>query len=165
MSFGGKVYKMTILAAILVGFLLLLGFVGCVVPFIPGVWIAYAALWVLWAMGWTVGTGLLVAGGIAAIVVTILDFVVPAWGAKRFHCSRRGQVGCVIGTIVGAFVLPWGIVLGPFLGALFGELTLGRSGHDALLSGVGALLGFLFGVLLKFVLCGVYAVWCVRVLL
>lgn len=155
---------MVVFAAILVGFLLFVGLLGCVVPFIPGVWVAYAALWAVRLMGWPVDVRHLTAGGIAALVVTVLDAVVPAWGAKKFRCSRRGVWGCLAGSVVGAFFLPWGVLLGPFLGTILGELSLGRDGNAALVSGIGALLGFLFGVVIKVALCCLFSFWCFRAL-
>lgn len=156
---------MVILSAILAGFLLIVGLIGCVVPFIPGVWIAYAALWVVRLVDrQPMDAWHLTVGGIAALVVTVLDTVVPAWGAKKFHCSRRGVWGCFFGSIVGAFFLPWGVLVGPFVGTILGELSLGRDGNAALVSGFGALLGFLFGVVLKIVLCCLFAFWCIRAL-
>lgn len=155
---------MVVLAAILAGFLLLVGLIGCVVPFLPGVWIAYAALWVVCLAGQPMDAWHLSAGGIATLVVTALDTVVPAWGAKKFHCSRRGVWGCFFGSVVGASFLPWGVLVGPFLGTILGELSLGRDGNAALVSGIGALLGFLFGVVLKIALCCLFAFWSIRAL-
>lgn len=155
---------MVILVAILVIFLLLIGLIGCVVPFLPGVWIAYAALWVVRLAGLPMDSQYLTIGGIAALIVTVLDNIVPVWGAKKCRCSRRGMWGCFIGSIVGAFFLPWGVLIGPFLGTILGELSLGRDCSAALISGIGALVGFLFGVVLKMVLCGLFAFWCIQAL-
>ena len=95
----------------------------------------------------------LVAFGVATIVVSILDYVIPMVGAKRFNCSKIGVWGAAIGTIVGLFFFPLGLVLGPFLGAFIVELIVKKSVADAALGGVGALLGFLAGVFIKTLLC------------
>lgn len=136
--------------------LLLLGFVGCVVPALPGPLIGYAALWTL-AAG--VGTHKLVIGAAAAVAVTVMDYVFPAMFAKRWRCSRLGVFGCMAGTIVGMFFLPLGIVLGPFLGAVAGELVAGRDFRLAFQGGVGALLGFLAGTMVKFAAVTLFAWW------
>ena len=47
--------------------------------------------------------------------------------------------------------MPWGIIMGPFLGAVIGELLGGRDIHNALRAGVGSLIGFLIGTLAKLV--------------
>jgi hypothetical protein len=60
----------------------------------------------------------------------------------------------VIGAVAGAFFLPGGLLAGPFLGAAAGEVASGRRLGAAARSGVGALLGFVCGVLLKLAVCG-----------
>ena len=144
---------MTIAFSILAGLLLLLGFVGCVVPVLPGPIIGYCGLLVLILTEKCPSTLMLVAMGIAVVVVTVADCVVPAIGAKKFHCSRWGSIGCFIGTIVGLFFVPFGILLGPFLGAFLGELIAMKPVGAALKGGFGAFLGFLSGVFLKLLTC------------
>jgi hypothetical protein len=95
----------------------------------------------------------LVAFGAATIVVSILDYVIPMVGAKRFNCSKFGVWGVAVGTIAGLFFFPLGLVLGPFLGAFIVELIVKKSIADAALGGIGALLGFLASVLLRMLLC------------
>ena len=99
---------------------------------------------------------------IAAGVVIVLDYVVPALGAKKFDCSKWGVFGCMVGTIVGIFFAPFGIILGPFLGAVAGELVAGKALSAAMRGGIGALLGFLAGVVLKFAACALFAWWFVQ---
>ena len=74
-------------------------------------------------------------------------------GAKKFDCSRAGTWGCFIGTIVGVFFFPIGLVAGPFGGAFIGELISGKTARAALRGGIGALLGFLAGTALKIIVC------------
>ena len=146
------------------GVLLILAFVGCVVPCLPGPILGWCALLSLAFTRFALPTAWLVVAGVATGIVVGLDYVVPAYGAKKFNCSRWGVVGCVLGTLAGMFFLPFGIVLGPFLGACLGELVAGRTFGLALKGGFGAFLGFLSGVFLK--ICAVCAfaglfVWCV----
>jgi len=141
---------------------LLVGFVGCIVPVLPGVACAYAALWTLCPTSHALTGDRLLVGGIVAATVIVLDYVVPALGAKRFNCSKWGVFGCVVGTIVGIFFAPLGIILGPFLGAVAGELVAGKQASAALRGGFGALLGFIAGVLLKFVACALFTWWFVQ---
>ena len=95
----------------------------------------------------------LAAFGAATIVVSILDYVIPMVGAKRFNCSKFGVWGVAVGTIAGLFFFPLGLVLGPFLGAFIVELIVKKSIADAAIGGIGALLGFLASVLIKVLLC------------
>ena len=141
---------------------LLAGFVGCVVPIIPGVAFAYGALLVLIPTSYAISTKMLVLGGVIAVVAIVLDYVVPAIGAKKFNCSRWGVFGCLAGTIVGLFFMPFGILLGPFLGAVIGELVAGKKFAAAIRGGLGALLGFLLGVVMKLTVCSLFAWWFVR---
>ena len=144
---------MTIALSILAGLLLLIGFVGCVVPVLPGPIIGYCGLLVLIPTEKCPSTLVLVTMGLVVAAVTIADYVVPAIGAKKFNCSRWGTIGCFVGTIVGLFFVPIGILLGPFLGAFLGELIAMKPIGAALKGGVGAFLGFLSGVLLKILAC------------
>ena len=95
--------------------------------------------------------------GAVAAGVTVLDMVIPGWGAKRFKCSKWGAWGSVIGGLAGVFFFPAGLVAGPFLGALAGELIAGRRLGAAAWSGVGALAGFLCGVAVKLAACALMA--------
>ena len=156
---------MTIALFILAGLLLLVGFVGCVVPVLPGPIIGYCGLLALIPTEKCPSTLVLVTMGIVVAAVTIADYVVPAIGARKFDCSRWGTAGCFIGTIVGLFFVPAGILLGPFLGAFLGELIARKPVGAALKGGFGAFLGFLSGVFLKILACVamtavvVYSVW------
>ncbi len=146
------------------GVLLLIGFIGCVVPCTPGPLIGWCALLVLSFTDFALPLVWLVAAGVVMAVVTVLDYIVPSYGAKKFSCSRWGVVGCAVGTIVGLFFLPFGIVLGPFIGACAGELIAGRTFGMALKGGFGAFLGFLTGVFLKICAVGAFTglfVWAV----
>jgi uncharacterized protein YqgC (DUF456 family) len=99
--------------------------------------------------------------GIIMAAVTVLDYVVPIYGTKRFGGSKRGVWGSTIGLIVGLFILPifgivlgpfglFGIILGPFIGAYIGEKTGGIDSDAALKAAIGSFIGFLTGTLMKF---------------
>ena len=141
--------------------LIALGFAGCFVPVIPGPPVAYAALFAALATGdhSSPAHSCLVVAGIATLVATILDYVVPAISARRFNCSKTGTACCFIGTIAGLFFLPFGVVAGPFLGALAGGLISGQDIGPGLKGAFGALLGFLCGVAIKVLCCG-YLAYC-----
>ena len=145
--------------------LLLAGIVGCVVPVMPGPVLAFCGmLCLLPTQTCPTTTELCLYGGVTVVAI-ILDYVVPMLGAKVFRCSRAGTIGCFLGTIVGCFFFPLGLLLGPFLGAFAGELVSGRSVYGAVGGGFGALLGFLAGTALKVMVClvmayaFVHAVW------
>ena len=66
----------------------------------------------------------------------------------------RGIWGCAIGMVVGLFFGPWGIVLGPFVGAIAGELSGGKQTQAAIKAGFGSFIGFLLGIVSKLVVGG-----------
>ncbi len=145
-----------------IGWLLIaIGICGCIIPILPGPPIAFAALLVARLFGdhTEPSTATLLLAAAITVGVTVLDYIVPILGAKQFNCSKSGTIGCVIGTFVGLFFLPFGVVAGPFFGALIGEAAAGKNLAQASFGAMGALVGFLFGVLIKLACCG-YIAYC-----
>lgn len=143
------------IAAIL---LLVLGFIGCVAPILPGAILAYVALFCLIPTSECPSVKTFVIFGLITIAVTVADSIIPVIGAKKFNCSNSGMWGCIVGTVIGFFFLPFGLILGPFLGAFIGELIAGKEVDAALYSGLGSFIGFLAGTLLKIIVCIALAV-------
>ena len=141
--------------------LIAISFIGCAVPVVPGPVLAFCGILTLLPSRFAPETGTCVMFGVACALVLVLDYVVPAFGAKKFDCSRWGVLGCMVGTIVGIFFVPWGVLVGPFAGAVVGELVSGKHLGASMRGGFGALLGFLFGVTLKLAYCATCAGWCV----
>jgi len=137
---------------------LLIGFAGCFLPVLPGPPVSYAALLLLQLTDrfqFTVQE--LVIGGLLVIIVQILDYLTPLLGTKWSGGSKWGNWGCMIGTVAGIFLFPpWGILLGPFVGALIGEILSGRDLAVAFKAGLGAFVGFLVSVVLKIGVCGYF---------
>ena len=148
---------MEVAFVVLAGLVLLLGFVGCVVPILPGPVLSYAGLLLLLPTRYSPSTSMLVVCGALTAVVVVLDYVVPSLGAKKFHCSKWGVFGCMLGTVIGLFFAPLGLFLGPFLGAFLAELASGRSFRASFKGGTGAFIGFVFGLFLKLTVCSVVA--------
>lgn len=140
-------------------FCLFLGLTGCILPMLPGPPLSYAGLLLLHATDRVqFSTVQLLTWLLVVVVVQTLDYFVPMLGSKYSGGSRWGTRGCLIGTVMGLFFMPWGIVIGPFLGAFAGELLVGGGTSQAFKSSVGALLGFVFGTMLKCMVCG-YFCW------
>ena len=139
-------YVLLILAIIL----MLLGIIGCLVPVLPGPPVSYLGLILLHMTRFAdFPANVLIALAVVTIAVTVLDYIVPVWGTKRFGGSKYGIRGATVGLVIGLFLGPVGIILGPFIGAIVGELIFKDDIRYALKAGLGSLLGFLTGVGLK----------------
>lgn len=144
---------MNVLWLSLGGVLVTCGAVACVIPVLPGPLLSFCGLLCMAATQKSPSLTTFVMFGLITAIATVLDYVVPAIGAKKFKCSKWGTWGCVIGTFVGVFLFPIGLLLGPFVGAFLGELIAGRKAFQAAKGGLGAFLGFLSGVVIKLTAC------------
>lgn len=134
--------------------LVIAGFAGMIFPVLPGAPLMFAGF-VLAA--WTenfvyVGPWVLGLLGVLALLTYAVDVFASAFGAKRFGASSRALWGAGLGAFVGIFFGIPGILLGPFVGAVIGELSARRSLGQAGLSGIGATLGLIIGAAAKFAL-------------
>lgn len=147
---------MDILLIVLGSICLIIGLIGCIIPMLPGPPIAYGALILLHLTDKVQFTlKQLIVWLVVVIVVQVIDYFIPTLGTKKLGGTRWGIWGCFIGTLIGMFVFPpWGVILGPFLGAVIGELLGGKETEEALKAGLGAFIGFMAGTILKFIVCG-----------
>ena len=153
---------------IIVGILfLLVGLAGCVIPAIPGPPISYIAILILhFTEKYQFSSEFLLLWAAVAIVVTILDNVIPIWGTKKYGGSKKAVWGSMIGLVIGMFVFPpFGIIIGPFLGAVAGELIDGKETSAAIKAGFGAFVGFLGGTILKLIASGMMTYYFIQKLI
>jgi len=150
---------MDIILIIIGVLLILIGIIGCVIPGIPGPPIAFAALLLQNLKDENhFSSKFLIIWFLITILVTVLDYLVPAIGTKKFGGTKRGVWGSIIGLLIGIFFFPpIGLIIGPFLGAFIGELSGGKETDLALKAGFGSFIGFLFGVTLKLVVTALMA--------
>ena len=138
------------------------GIVGLVVPALPGIVLVFAGLVVAaWAEGFTyVGQGTLVVLLVLCLLGYGIDFLAGALGASRYGASKYSIIGAAIGAIAGMFFGLPGIILGPFIGAVVGELYVRRDLQAAGRAGFGAWIGLIAGTAAKiaitFVMIGVF---------
>ena len=138
--------------------MMLVGILGSILPLLPGPPLAYLALLVQQLRSDTPFTAefLWLWAGIT-VVVTALDYIVPIYGTRKYGGSKYGVWGSTIGLIAGFWLGPLGIIIGPFVGAFVGELIASNDSEHALRAAWGSFVGFLFGTLLKLVVCVVMA--------
>ena len=134
---------------------IVVGIIGSVLPVLPGVPLSYAGILLLhFTEKVQFSIPSLILWLVLVILVQLLDYYVPIWGTRKFGGSKRGVWGCAIGMVVGLFFGPWGIVLGPFVGAIVGELSGGKQTQAAIKAGFGSFIGFLLGIVSKLVVGG-----------
>lgn len=142
----------------IIGFIIAEGFmvigaVGSMLPAIPSTPVVFLA-----ALGHKIYFGdnsisylILAILGIITLFSLIMDYIASLVGARKLGATWRGVAGALIGGILGLFLGPWGILIGPFIGALTFEMMGGRQFEEASKAGFGALLGIVAGTLGKFI--------------
>ena len=141
---------MWVLAALLV----ILGLAGTVLPALPGVPLVFGGLLVAaWAddfqrVGWVV----LVVLGLLTVASLAIELIATALGAKRVGATKLAVLGAALGTLLGIFLGIPGLILGPFVGAVAGEMLSHGEWRQATRAGVATWIGLLFGTLAKLAL-------------
>jgi len=141
---------------------MVVGIIGAIMPGIPGVSLIVAAI-VIWGVihGFT-GLSLPLGVAIAVLLCSIgIDFLATYWGAKQAGASHWGQIGAIVGLLLGVFgLLPalplggplLGLLLGPLLGAIVGEFLYRKNFKLAIRAGIGIVVGSLIGNLIQMLL-------------
>jgi uncharacterized protein YqgC (DUF456 family) len=145
---------MDIALYVLAALLIVGGMAGAVLPTLPGIPMIFGGIWLVAAVDHYRHLGmwwLLIIGALGSVGV-IVDFIASALGARRVGASRLALWGASFGTLIGMFFGVPGLLFGPFVGALLGELASGNSVLRSAHVGVGTWLGLLFGTLLKLVI-------------
>ncbi|MDD4363110.1 MAG: DUF456 domain-containing protein [Atribacterota bacterium] len=133
----------------------IIGIIGVFLPALPGVVLNYAALVLLYISKKELifSVNILFMFGFLTIIVTLLDYILPFLGAKKFGVSRSGIWGSLIGMIIGIlFFPPLGMIFGLLIGAFLGELLAGKEQSQALRAGLVTFLGVLTSTVVKLVL-------------
>jgi len=133
---------------ILAAILALTGLSGMLLPLLPGApFLFLGLLFGAWAEDFRyVGLGTLLVLAVLAALTYLVEFVASILGAKVYGGSRRAMLGAAVGGVVGLFLGLPGILLGPFAGAVLGELSLQRSLNQAGRAGFGTVVGMAIGV-------------------
>ena len=154
----------TILWWLLAGITVLAGLAGTILPAVPGVPIVFAGLLLAaWIERFeVVGWGTISILAVLAVIAWLIDFIAGILGARYLGASSRSLWGAAIGALVGMFFGLPGILLGPFIGAVAGELSGGSDLLQSGRSGIGAWLGMVFATAAKlaiaFLMIGIFLV-------
>ena len=150
---------MDILLMVLAFLLLVASIVGCVLPVLPGPPLAYAGILLLHLTDKVhFTTHQLIIWLVVVVVLQVVDYITPLLGSKYSGGTSFGNRGCIAGTILGMFFMPWGLIIGPFVGVIAGEMMGGQNLAQAIRAGIGTLLGYLFGTLMKVIVCFYFVV-------
>jgi len=147
----------------LAGVLILVGLAGVVLPALPGLPLMFAGmLLAAWADHFQrVPIWVIVILGLMSLFALLVDFLATSLGAKRYGAGKLAIVGAMLGTLAGLFFGIPGLIAGPFLGAVIGELLHGKQLAHASKIGVATWLGLIFGTALKiamaFAMLGIFA--------
>jgi len=149
---------MDIFLVIISALFIVSGLFGSVLPIIPGPPLSWLGLLILHlTKAVQMSSTLLVITAVIAIIIFIMDYMIPAMGAKKFGGSKSGMIGTTIGLIVGLLSpIPGGIIIGPFLGAFIGEMLNKNNSKTAFKAAIGSFLGFLASTFIKFIVSVIY---------
>jgi uncharacterized protein YqgC (DUF456 family) len=153
----------TVLLWICAALLVLVGIAGTLLPALPGAPLVFGGLLLAaWIDDFArVGGGTIAVLGALTALTYAVDFAASALGAKRVGASKRAILGAAIGTLVGIFFGLPGLLLGPFFGAVVGELTvrrdLGQAGRAGFGTWIGMALGAAAKLALVFTMLGLFA--------
>lgn len=131
--------------------LMAVGLAGTVLPALPGVPLVFAGLWLgAWIDQYArVSVLTLAILGVLCLLALVLDFAASALGAKKVGASPQAVTGAVLGSVVGLFFGLPGLIIGPFAGAMIGELSAQRSLEQAAAVGFATWMGLLLGTIAK----------------
>lgn len=147
--------------AILALFAALIWIIWAILPALPGPAIGYLGMVVLHFTSYQAfSANTLIIWWVIIVIISILDYIIPVLGVKKYWGTKRWNMGSMIGLVIAVCVLPiFGIVLGPFgllgliagpfLGAYIWETMGGRDHDNALRAAIGSFMWFLAGTLLK----------------
>lgn len=127
------------------------GLLGAVLPALPGPPVSYLGLLLLLCCGSSVSVTLLVVTGVAMFLITVVDYLLPVWFTQLSGGSKESVRGALVGMIVGLFFLPWGLLVGPFIGAFAGEYIACRRSGKAFQVASASFFAFIVTTLLKLI--------------
>lgn len=138
------------------------GLAGTILPALPGaplVWLGMLVYGLLAGFE-KLSAGFFIGQGLAVVLVFFIDYAANAWGVRRYGGSRAALWGSLAGILAGVLLMgPVGIVFGPFIGAVAGDLVAQKPLAAAVRSGVGTIIGLVGGLAFKLVVEAGMIIW------
>lgn len=139
---------------ILAWLLVVVGFIGTLVPLLPGVPLLFGGLllatWHEQFINVSITTMVIIA--VLAILAWAVDFFGSLITAKKVGASKEAMWGVALGALFGITAGPVGLIFGPAIGAIIGELIARKDTLQATTVGVAAGLGFVLSFIAKIIL-------------
>lgn len=139
-----------------------IGIIGSIIPGIPGPpvsWLGFLFVYLAkcpWKDGDPMSSAFLLIWLGVVVVVTVLDYVVPAWFTHVTGGGKEASVGAIVGLFAGMLIPPVGMILGSILGAFLGDFIFQDHGvWSSFKASVGAFLGFLCSTGMKLIISGI----------
>lgn len=153
---------MSIPGLIIAVILFVLGFLGTILPALPGPILIWTGM-----LGYgyfvnfeNLSFSFYLSQALAVGLIYVVDYLSVVLGAKKYGGSRYAGWGAAAGTLVGLITLgPLGVIVGPFAGAVLVELLMGRTAQKAVKVGIGTIIGFLGGTFVKLLMEIVMIIW------
>ncbi len=139
-----------------------IGVLGTILPALPGaplIWLGML-IYGFFVKFQNLPLVFFIGQGLAVLLIFLIDYLASIWGVRRYGGSREAVWGSILGGLLGILVLgPFGLIFGPFIGAVAGELYRRSPLDKALEVGFGTLIGFLGGAVLKLAIEAVMIIW------
>lgn len=135
----------------------IIGLAGSILPALPGAPLSFAGLVLLcFCDGADISSTSIWVSAIFLAIVSVLDYVAPIWLTNASGGSKQATRGSIAGLIAGLFFFPpWGLVIGPFIGAFVGELMTHATTGKALKVAMMSFVGFVLTTGMKIIYSGV----------
>ena len=157
-------FTVYILIVSLIIILDIVGYIGSILPAIPGPPICLIALLIAhFCFPQAVSFAILIIMIVLCILASILDYFAPTIVTKLGGGSNYATIGSTLGSVIGLFFPPFGIIWVPFVGAFIGELIanykkVGKAFKIAFLS----FLSFILTTGFKLILCSLISFYSIK---